>query len=297
MKPIILIDKPSEFKHLVAELSKLQHIAIDTESNSFYAYTERVCLIQISSEHEDYVIDPLVLNDLEPLGAVFGNPRIEKILHAASNDVLGLRRDFGFQIRNLFDTAVACNLLGCKQLGLARILQDHFDVELNKKWQRCDWGRRPLRQEQIDYARLDTHYLIALRHQLAARLRAQDLWEIAQEAFNKLCEQEAQEKPFQPGGFINIKGARSLDAAGKRILKALYVYREKEAKRRDRAPFRILSNETLLRLASSRPQSLQEFSRTKGLPHNYRKGRRAQNLLELINKNNKENVREAEANR
>lgn len=294
MKPIVLIEKPSQLQHLVKELSKAPHIAIDTESNSFYAYFEKVCLIQISTIEEDYIIDPLILKSIEPLGEILGNPAIEKIFHAPSNDILGLRRDFGFRICNLFDTAVACKLLGCKQLGLARILQEHFAVQLNKKWQRCDWGRRPLHGDQLEYARLDTHYLIALRHQLAASLHAQQLWEIAREAFDKLCEQEAQEKPFHPGGFINIKGARSLDSAGKAVLKALYVYREKEAEQRDRAPFRILSNETLLRLARSRPHSLREISRTKGLPHHYRKGHRAQNLLELINQN-EECVKKVEA--
>jgi len=285
MKPIVLIEKPSQLRLLIKELSTAPYIAIDTESNSFYAYFEKVCLIQISTIEKDYIIDPLMLRDIEPLGEILGNPAIEKILHAPSNDIVGLRRDFGFRIRNLFDTAVACKLLGCRQLGLARILQEHFAVQLNKKWQRCDWGKRPLHGDQLEYARLDTHYLIPLRHQLAAGLHAQDSWETAREAFDKLCEQEAQDRPFHPGGFINIRGARSLDSAGKAVLKALYVYREKEAQQRDRAPFRILSNETLLRLARSRPHSLREFAGTKGLPHHYRKGHRAQDLLELINRN------------
>jgi len=294
MKPIVLIEKPSQFQRLVKALSEQPYIAIDTESNSFYAYFEKVCLIQISTVEEDYIIDPLMLRSIEALGEILGNPDIEKILHAPSNDIVGLKRDFGFRIRNLFDTALACKLLGCKQLGLARILQERFAVQLDKKWQRCDWGRRPLHEDQLEYARLDTHYLIALRHQLAADLQAQDLWETAREACDKLCEQEAQEKLFHPGAFINIRGARSLDSAGKAVLKDLYIYREKEAQQRDRAPFRILSNETLLRLARSRPHSMREFAGTKGLPHHYRKGHRAHDLLELINRNG-DGMKKAEA--
>ena len=285
MKPLILIDRPSQLRQLVKELAQAEHIAVDTESNSFYAYFERICLLQISTEDYDYIIDSVILKNLEPLFEIFSNPGIEKIFHASSNDVLGLRRDFDLRISNLFDTAVACKILGCKQLGLARILQERFGVQLNKKWQRCDWGRRPLQQEQLDYARLDTHYLIALRHQLANNLQAQDLWESARECFDKLSEQQMQDKPFHPDGFIHIKGARSLDETGKNILRALYVYREKEAQRRDRAPFRILSNETLLRLARSRPLSIREILKTKGLPRNYRKTQKAQNLLQLINGN------------
>lgn len=294
MKPITFIDKAARLYGLVSKLSRTEHIAIDTESNSFYAYFERVCLIQVSTLSDDYIIDPLLLEDLEPFGEILANPALEKIIHAASNDILGLKRNFGFHISNLFDTAIACKLLGYKQLGLAKILQDHFDVTLNKKFQRCDWGRRPLRAEQIDYARLDTHYLIPLRHELAVGLQQQGLWEQAKEAFDRQCEQEAHEKPFHPDGFINIKGARSLDSTGKRILKALYVYRENEAQKRDRAPFRIMSNETLLRLARTRPHSLRTFSQTKGLPRDYRKGYKAQNLIKLIQKN-EEYFQEAEA--
>ena len=294
MKPITFIDKAARLYSLVSKLSRTEHIAIDTESNSFYAYFERVCLIQVSTLSDDYIIDPLLLEDLEPFGEILANPALEKIIHAASNDILGLKRNFGFHVSNLFDTAIACKLLGYKQLGLAKILQDHFDVTLDKKFQRCDWGRRPLREEQIDYARLDTHYLIPLRHELAVSLRERELWEQAKEAFDRQCEQEAHEKPFHPDGFINIKGARSLDSTGKRILKALYVYRENEAQRRDRAPFRIMSNETLLRLARTRPHSMRAFSQTKGLPRDYRKGHKAQHLIKLIQKN-EEYFQEAEA--
>lgn len=294
MKPITYIRDPAELQNISKELQRAGHIAIDTESNSFYAYFEKVCLIQVSTATDDYIIDPLLLDNLEPFGEILANPAIEKILHAASNDILGLRRDFDFHIDNLFDTAIACKLLGFRQLGLASVLREHFGVQLNKKWQRCDWGRRPLRHEQIDYARLDTHYLIPLRRKLAAELDIEGLWTQAKEAFDRQCEQQAQEKPFHPDSFINLKGAKSLDSTGRRILRALYVYRENEAQKRDRAPFRILSNEILVRLARTRPHSLKDFSQTKGLPCNYRKGQKAQSLIRLIEKH-KEYFQKAEA--
>jgi ribonuclease D len=84
---------------------------------------------------------------------------------------------------------------------------------------------------------------------------------------------------------LHIYGAQSLDAIGKRILKALYLFREKEARRRDRAPFRILTNETLLRLALQRPRSLQDFTKIKGIPRIYATSRIAVHLLELIRRN------------
>lgn len=282
MNPVHVIEKPGELGALLERLSNVRYVAIDTESNSFYAYFEKLCLIQISAGREDYILDPLVLKDLEPLREILADPGIEKVFHAASNDVLGLKRDFHFKIRNLFDTAHACKLLGYKQLGLATILEQHFGVVLDKKWQRHDWERRPLGREQLDYARLDTHFLIDLRHRLAADLHAQQLWEPAKEAFDKACEQEMQERSFHPEAFIQIRGARSLDAPGKKILKALYLYREEEARKRNRAPFRILSNDALIRLAFQRPKDIRDFAGIKGLPRSYQKSHIAQSLLDLI---------------
>jgi ribonuclease D len=282
MDSVMVIETASQFAELIEQLSHARHIAMDTESNSFYAYFERVCLLQISTNERDYILDPLALKDLGPIGAILADPKIEKIFHAASNDVMGLKRDFHFKVANLFDTAIACKLLGYQQLGLAKILGQHFGVVLDKKWQRCDWGKRPLKGEQLDYASLDTHYLIPLRHHLTSELIAKNLWATAKESFERTSEQELQERTFHPEACFQIRGTRSLDPAGKRILKALYLYREHEAQRRDRAPFRILSDETLLRLASQPPQNIQDFSRIKGMPRSYQAGHGAYSLLGVI---------------
>lgn len=280
-----LIENQHDFSEFISNLEKSAHVAIDTESNSFYAYFNRICLIQVSTDDQDYIIDPFSAGDIDALGKILSCPDIEKIFHAAPNDIAGLKRDFKFTVRNIFDTSIAAKMLGYKQLGLAPILLEHFGISLNKKWQRYDWGRRPLRNEQIEYARSDTHFLIPLRHKLVAELEEKDLLEAARESFEKLGLQQITEKPFRPGNFLHIYGARSLDVAGKRILKALYLFREKEARRRDRAPFRILTNETLLRLALQRPRSLQDFAKIKGIPRIYTASRTAVQLLELIRRN------------
>jgi len=280
-----LIENQHDFSKLIGKLEKSAHVAIDTESNSFYAYFNRICLIQISTEQQDYIIDPFLAGDIEGFGKILSNPGIEKIFHAAANDIAGLKRDFKFTVNNVFDTSVAAKILGYRQLGLAPILLEHFGISLDKKWQRYDWGRRPLRDEQIEYARFDTHFLIPLRHKLVAELEEKKLLVAAGEAFEKLCMQQITEKHFRPGDFLHIYGAQSLDVVGKRILKALYLFREKEARRRDRAPFRILTNDTLLRLALQRPRSLQDFTKIKGIPRIYTASHTAVRLLELIRRN------------
>ena len=285
LNSVALIENQHDFSKLIATVEKSAHVAIDTESNSFYAYFNRICLIQVSTEQQDYIIDPFSVGNIEAFGKIVSNPDIEKIFHAAPNDIAGLKRDFKFTVHNVFDTSIAAKILGYKQLGLAPILLEHFGISLNKKWQRYDWGRRPLRDEQIEYARFDTHFLIPLRHKLVAELDEKQLLEVAREAFEKLCLQQITEKHFRPGDFLHIYGAQSLDVVGKRILKALYLFREHEARRRDRAPFRILTNDTLLRLALQRPRSLQDFTKIKGVPRIYTASHTAVQLLELIRRN------------
>ncbi len=285
LNSVAVIENQYDLSKLTGKLEKTSHIAIDTESNSYYAYFNRICLIQVSTEESDYIIDPFSVDNIEAFGDILSNDGIEKIFHAAPNDIAGLKRDFKFKVNNVFDTSIAAKMLGYKQLGLAPILLEYFGISLNKKWQRYDWGRRPLREEQIEYARFDTHFLIPLRHRLVAELEQKEILNEARAAFEKLCQQEISKKRFRPGDFLHIYGAQSLDAAGKRVLKALYLFREKEARRRDRAPFRILTNETLLKLALQRPKSVQDFTKIKGIPHSYTGSRAATPLLELIRKN------------
>ena len=278
----IVIDSEKALEHVARTLEEESHIAIDTESNGFYAYFERICLIQISTKDADYVIDTLAMDTLEPLASVLANPRVEKIFHAASNDILGLKRDFSFRFENLFDTAVACKMLGYRRLGLASVLKLHFGIELNKKWQRFNWGKRPLASQQLRYACFDTHFLIPLRDLLASELLRLGLWNSAQRAFSRLCTLQAPDKGRFRNGYYRIRGFEKLDDAGKRILKFLYKYRDRLARTKDRAPFRIMSNETLVRLATLKPQSERELLTVKGIPRSCAKEQMTRQILKII---------------
>jgi ribonuclease D len=282
MRPPIVIDRPGDIRDLVKVLRRHRRLAVDTESNGYHAYTEKICLIQISTASRDYIIDPLACGDIQALGEVLADPGIEKIFHAAANDITGIRRDFRFTVESLFDTAIACKLLGFEQLGLSKIIQEFFAVTLDKKFQRCNWAMRPLSAEQLEYARLDTHFLLALRHRLAEALHERQLWDEAQLAFVKASTQELPSRQFDPRGHLRIHGANTLSKPAKQLLGSLYHYRDARARQLDRAPFRVLSNELLVRLARRRPQQLGELTAVPGLPRNYRNGRLAQELLEVL---------------
>jgi ribonuclease D len=118
-KPPVWINRPDQLLKMAADLVNYPLLSIDTESNSLYVYTERVCLIQISTPQTDYLVDSLALTDLSCLEPIFSNPAIEKIFHAAEYDILCLKRDYGFTFVNLFDTMVASRILGRSSVGLA----------------------------------------------------------------------------------------------------------------------------------------------------------------------------------
>ena len=162
----VLITRFAELTDLVDHLTRQPVVAVDTESNSLYAYREQVCLIQFSTPREDYLVDPLAIRDLSLLGPLFADPKIEKIFHAAEYDLICLERDFEFRFANLFDTMMAARILGREELGLGALLEQEFGVVLDKRYQRANWGQRPLPADLLAYARLDTHYLIQLRQRL-----------------------------------------------------------------------------------------------------------------------------------
>src|SRR5512135_3744640 len=195
-----LVQTGEALERLASELARQPRIAVDTESNSLHAYRERVCLIQFSTIDRDVVVDQLALDDLSPLGIIFADEHIEKIFHASEYDIICLRRDYGFSFASIFDTMQAGRILGRKQAGLDRLLEEKFGVKMNKRFQKADWAVRPLSRDLLLYARLDTHYLIPLRDMLEAELQAGGLWQLAQEDF-RIARQPngTKSKPEVPG--------------------------------------------------------------------------------------------------
>src|SRR3990170_2499349 len=151
-------------------LGQAKIIGVDLEADSMYRYFEKVCLLQIATESASYIMDPLALRDLSALHPVFSDPRIRKVFHGADYDIRSLYRDFRLEVENLFDTQLACKFLGLKETGLEAMLRSRFQVELNKKYQRADWSRRPLSPEMVEYAAMDGGYLIPLARMLEKEL-------------------------------------------------------------------------------------------------------------------------------
>ncbi len=261
----ILITNQTALKKTAGALSRQPLVAVDTEANSLYAYREQVCLIQFSIPGVDYLVDPLVLGDLTPLGSIFANPQIEKIFHAAEYDLIILQRDFSFTFKNLFDTMIAARILGMKSVGLSALLQNEFGVRVNKKYQRANWGRRPLPADMLAYAQLDTHYLIPLRQRLKAMLVSRQRWELAQEDFHRACVVDNNHQEVKKVNCWRINGVQDLNKKQTAILHELCHFRDQKACALDRPLFKVISDKALLNIAIASPDSLGQLEQVPGI--------------------------------
>jgi ribonuclease D len=245
-------------------LGKSNIVGVDLEADSMYHYFEKVCLIQIATESVSYVIDPLALKDLSALRPIFSNPRIRKVFHGADYDIRSLHRDFRLEVENLFDTQMACKFLGLRETGLESLLRNRFQVELDKKYQRADWSRRPLSPEMVEYAAMDSRYLVPLALMLEKELDDKGRLSWVEEEclfLSKVRFQPPQSAPYYP----RVKGAFLLDRRSLAVLEGLLEFRESRARKANLPPFKVLGNETLLELAKKKPSGPDELETAKVL--------------------------------
>jgi len=268
----IVVDSAAQLTALLEDLARRNAVAVDTESNSLYAYQEQVCLIQFSTPGADYVVDALAGLDLAPLARFFADEGVQKVFHAAEYDVMCLKRDFGFHFANLFDTMWAARILGWPRVGLADVLYDTFGVHTNKRYQRYDWGRRPLDSRALAYACLDTHYLLPLCHLQADALTQRGRWEEAREVFDQVAATEPVPRTFNPEDYVRVKGACDLSGRERAILRELYIWRNREACHQGIPPFKVLTDGVLIALARAQPHTTDDLARAGGLkPYHVRR--------------------------
>lgn len=280
--PVHWVADAATLDRALAHWRTVPALGVDTEANSFHAYKERLCLLQVSDGTDDWLVDPIALGgELKRIAPLFADSAVVKIFHAAEYDLMLLRRELGVEVRGLFDTQVAMTLLKHKQTGLAALLHDIYGLELSKKEQRSDWGRRPLTESQLAYARVDVHFLPELHGRLASELESGGTAGHAGHEFVRLERQVLQPKPPDPQRWRKLKGARGLDPEASARLEALFQWREKTAEARDVPVFRVLSNEGLVALAVHPPRDQKALAAIPGLGWNGAK-RLGPALLEVL---------------
>ena len=245
-------------------------IALDTEADGFHHYFDKLCLLQITMPGADVLVDTLAVGSLAPLRGVLEDRAVVKVLHAAEQDLMYLRRDHDLHVAGLFDTQAAAQLCGRTRLGLAALLAEFFDVTLAKDSQRDDWSVRPLTARQLEYAITDTRWLLPLAEALRAELvsRGRLVW--AEEEFRALEERSWVMQPVDPDDIARVPGWKELNPRQRRVLRELLRARDLEARRLDKPPFRVVGNATLLSVARVLPATPDDLQRAPGMPRHLR---------------------------
>ncbi|HOO58891.1 MAG TPA: HRDC domain-containing protein, partial [Anaerolineaceae bacterium] len=254
----IVVENDESFAHMCADLAAQPAIAVDTESNSLHAYQERVCLIQISTRENDYLVDTLAIHSLEPLGKIFANSATQKVFHAGDYDLTCLKRDYAFTFANYFDTSIAAAVVGEENLGLSTLLTKYFGFSVDKKYQRANWGKRPLSPEMLRYAQSDSHFLLPLRDRLLPCLEATGRLNLVLEDCAALAQQTPPMKNHSEDVW-RVKGINGMKPRALSLLQQLNHLREELARKQDVPLFKVMSDAALVEIATTQPKHIQEL--------------------------------------
>jgi len=259
-----LIENDRALTEVCNGLSDEAELALDLEADSLHHYREKVCLLQLSTRSDTWLIDPLLVRDLSPLGSLLADPERLIVFHGGDYDIRSLHRDFGISVGRMFDTMVAAQFIGVTEFGLAALLRGHFDIELDKRFQKADWSQRPLTADMANYAAHDTAHLLELADCLRAKVNqlGRSSWvaeECALVAANRMVDKG--EGPL----FLHCKGAGKLQRRNLAILEQLLQLRDAQARELDRPPFKVMSTESLLVIAERQLRTVHEMSAVQGL--------------------------------
>ena len=280
----VLVDTPEALARMVDEALACERVALDVESDGLFAYRAGLCVVQLATPRDVFVIDTLrpsatVRGDglpLEPLVKLLGPSGPIKVLHDLGFDAR-LLGEHAVPLGNCHDTAITASLLGRKATGLGTLLLSELGITVDKSLQTHDWRTRPLAPPQLDYLAHDVEHLFALDDRLRAEAEERGiLGEVDEEIAYRLetAEQSVREPDLRPA-YVRVKGIDKLagvpGGGGRRrdtelaIVRELAELRENEARARNVPPYKVLGNETILALAAARPTSMVELSRMRGL--------------------------------
>ncbi len=258
-----LITNDEDLKKISVDWFSETEIAIDLEcENNLHHYGTTLSIIQISTNNKNWIVDMLSINDYSPLVNLFENKEITKVFHDVSFDFRILKEVLNCVPKNVFDTSLGAQLIGWKPVGLGSLLEKHFNVSQEKKFQKADWLKRPLSKEMLSYAVRDTAYSLKLKHLIENQLDKKNRLKWAKEEFYAL---ENADYTVEPQTHLSIRGTGTLSSQQKNVLKIIYGVRERIAKQVDRPVYFIIGNKLMVELAKNPPSSVNDWRKLKGV--------------------------------
>lgn len=257
-------------------IAESPYIAFDTEFVSEDTYRPELCLVQVATPDTFAILDPLAIGEMQPFWELLASSDHETIVHAGREELRFCLNAIGRRPHRLFDVQLAAGMAGCDfPMSYGNLISRLLDRTLAKGETRTDWRRRPLTQQQLDYALTDVEYLKPLRDQLAAKLDSlgrrawfdeeMDVWQSGIEA----SEQTEQ--------WRRVSGGSGLNARSLAVVRELWRWRDSEAKRRNLPPRRVLRDDLIVELARRQSADPRRIRAIRGLEH-----RGLQNHLKAI---------------
>ncbi len=253
------IESDAELETVCRGLSVGKAVAVDLEADSMYSFREKICLIQMAAGDRAYLIDPFEIKDFDPFVRLLENPDVMTVFHGSDFDIRSLDREYRARVNRLFDTEIACRFLGIRERGLAALLKQYFGVTVNKKFQKVDWSRRPLKQDMIEYSVGDVAHLIQLQEILSRQLEEKGRLHWAEEEFDIQAGVRYEDNHVPPL-FIKFKGAGKLDNRSLAVLENLLQARLDMARKKDWPLFKIMSNDSLMTMAVEKPTRVEQMT-------------------------------------
>ena len=217
--------------------------AIDTEADSLHRYRESLCLIQFADRGQSVLIDPLAIEDLSALGEYLSEAVVW--MHGADYDMTMFKRQFGELPAVVYDTQIGARLLGVRRFGLGDLVSHYFGVDLSKSSQKADWSKRPLSPKMIEYALNDVHYLLDMGDMIVSALKEKGRYGWFEESCIA-ARQKVLDRDDSKEENWRVQGSGKLEPYGLACLRALWQWRDGEAKAWDRPSFMVAPNRQLL---------------------------------------------------
>jgi ribonuclease D len=260
------IESSEPLRHLCKQAQREGRLAIDLEFIRENTYAPQLALIQIAVSDTCAIVDPLTVDDLSPLLEALTDTEILKVLHAAGQDVEVLHWHANILAEPIFDTQIAASMVGLgEQLSYGRLVDALLGVSLTKGESYSDWLRRPLLPSQTKYALDDVRYLLPMHDRLSGRLDDMGRASWAADECRKFNNPALYERDPRTL-YRRIRHGKNLAPQGLAILRELAIWRDDEARQRNRPVGRVLSNEVLVDLARRTPQTQSDLQRLRGLP-------------------------------
>ena len=240
-------------------------LAVDTEFLREKTFFPKLCLVQVAAGEDIAAIDPILIEDLSPLAALFEDPSITKVFHACSQDLEVLLDGMGVECAPVFDTQLAAAFLGLRQqVSYASLVESYCGVRLPKAESLTDWSRRPLDPEQLSYAEDDVRYLPGIYDRMVSELVGRDRLSWVAPEMERLCDfSRIRRDPRE--AYLRLRRASSLTRRQLAVAREVCAWRERVAAERDIPRKWVISDEVVVEVCKRAPSSVERLRRIRGI--------------------------------